>query len=115
MVCSRVAIFAHYESGQKSALYLFVASTAFPPALPHPNATTRWTILTCARYYGDALCSKLSLMSVATTTHTVFLQCPQRLTEDRPLVEDWKLSNEKWKFIGVFDGAITHVRIRVRC
>ena len=35
MVCSRVAIFVHggRTSGQKSALYLFVASTAFPPSL----------------------------------------------------------------------------------
>ena len=76
-------------------------------SLPHRNATTRWTILTRARYYGDELCSKLALISVETTTHTVSLQSPQRLTEDRPLVEDWRLSNEKWKFIGVFDGAIT--------
>ena len=63
-------------------------------------------MLTRARYYGDELCFKLALISVATTTHTVFLQCPsQRLTEDRPVsVEDWKLSNQN--FIRVFDGAI---------
>ena len=25
--------------------------------------------------------------------------------EDRHLVEDWKLSNGNWKFIGIFDGS----------
>ena len=92
-------------------------STCSTQALPHPNAMTRWTIHTTrARYYGDALFYILPLISVATTTHTVSLQSPPQLdAEDRPLVEDWKLSNEKWKSIGVFDGAITHVCIRARC
>ena len=42
--------------------------------------------------------------------HTVTFQPrPKYPIEDRHLVEDWKLSNGTWKFIGVFDGS--HLRL----
>ena len=57
---------------------------------------------------GAQLRSELAQITIETITygaHTVTFQprtkCP---IEDRHLVEDWKLSNGIWKFIGVFDG-----------
>ncbi|KAF8968819.1 phosphatase 2C-like domain-containing protein [Flammula alnicola] len=52
--------------------------------------------------------SELARVSVATVmygAHTIAFQPrTEYRSEDRHLVEDWKLSNGTWKFIGVFDG-----------
>ena len=58
---------------------------------------------------GTQLRSELAQIANETITygaHTVAFQpCTQYPIEDRHLVEDWKLSNGTWKFIGIFDGS----------
>ena len=58
---------------------------------------------------GTLLRSELARIAIETVTcgaHTVTFQPrTQYLIEDRHLVEDWKLSNEIWKFIGILDGS----------
>ena len=58
---------------------------------------------------GTQLRSELARIAIETIdygAHTVAFQPRTKcLNEDRHLVEDWKLSNGSWKFIGVFDGS----------
>ena len=49
--------------------------------------------------------SKLAQIAIAHGAHTVSFQPKKCPSEDRHLVEDWKLSNGTWKFLGVFDGS----------
>ena len=57
---------------------------------------------------GTQLRSELAQIAIETVVcgaHTVTFQPrTQYPIEDRHLVEDWKLSNGTWKFIGIFDG-----------
>ena len=58
---------------------------------------------------GTHLRSELAQIAIETVTcgaHTVTFQPRNQYPiEDRHLVEDWKLSNGTWKFIGIFDGS----------
>ena len=57
---------------------------------------------------GTQLRSELARIAIETVTcgaHTVTFQPRTQYIEDRHLVEDWKLSNGIWKFIGIFDGS----------
>ena len=50
--------------------------------------------------------AQIAIETVACGAHTVTFQPrTQYPIEDRHLVEDWKLSNGTWKFIGIFDGS----------
>jgi hypothetical protein len=54
--------------------------------------------------------AQIAIETIVYGAHTVTFQPrAQYPIEDRHLVEDWKLSNGTWKFIGVFDG--TRLRI----
>ena len=54
--------------------------------------------------------AQIAIGSIAYGAHTVTFQPRINLSiKDRHLVEDWKLSNGTWKFIGVFDGS--HLRL----
>ena len=53
---------------------------------------------------------QIAIETIVYGAHTVTFQPrPKYPIEDRHLVEDWKLSNGTWKFIGVFDGS--HLRL----
>ena len=50
--------------------------------------------------------AQIAIESITYGVHTVAFQPRTKCrNEDRHLVEDWKLSNGTWKFIGVFDGS----------
>ena len=66
---------------------------------------------------GTQLRSELAQIAIETIeygAHTVTFQSRTKYrNEDRHLVEDWRLSNGTWKFIGVFDGSrlITNAKL----
>ena len=49
--------------------------------------------------------AQIAIGTIAHGAHTVSFQPKKCPNEDRHLVEDWKLSNGTWKFLGVFDGS----------
>ena len=49
--------------------------------------------------------AQTAIETIAYGAHIVTFQPRKIRFEDRHLVEDWKLSNGTWKFIGVFDGS----------
>jgi hypothetical protein len=90
------------QSSPKKKTWTRVSDIAVNPVMANPTDSSQGVSGTQLR----SELAQIAIETIAYGAHTVSFQPrTQYPIEDRHLVEDWKLSNGTWKFIGIFDGS----------